>query len=148
MTESEAKWEYCMAIDLIKKIKTEETHERYIDRHKAFDMAIQALEEIQQYRAIGSVKEIKIREAQFVRLSEGYLNDLTLLREYQSIGTVEECTEAVKNIEHFYMLGRTKAIDEFAELFIEKDSKHIMDYNYYETLREVAEKMKEGGNDA
>ena len=44
MTESEVKWEYCRAIDLIKRIKTEETHERYIDRHKAFDLAINALE--------------------------------------------------------------------------------------------------------
>ena len=51
---------------------------------------IVALEEIQSYREIGTVKEIKIREAQFARLSEGYLSDLTSLREYQSIGTVEE----------------------------------------------------------
>ena len=32
------------AIDLIRRIKTEETHEREIDRHKAFDLAISALE--------------------------------------------------------------------------------------------------------
>ena len=53
-------------------------------------IAIQALEEIQQYRAIGTVKEIKIRQAEFAVLSERYLNDLTSLREYQSIGTMEE----------------------------------------------------------
>ena len=58
--------------------------------HCAYSMAIKALEEIQQYRAIGTVKEIKIKEAQFARLSEGYLNDLSLLREYQAIGTIEE----------------------------------------------------------
>jgi len=53
-------------------------------------VSLNALEEIQQYRAIGTVKEIKIKEAQFARLSEGYLNDLSLLREYQAIGTIEE----------------------------------------------------------
>jgi len=57
---------------------------------RVLEKSFKALEEIQQYRAIGTVKEIKIREAQFARLSEGYLSDLTLLREYQSIGTVEE----------------------------------------------------------
>lgn len=47
-----------------------------------------------------------------------------------------------------YSDGYAKAIDEFVELFIKKDSKHIMDYNYYETLREVAEEMKGGANNA
>lgn len=49
---------------------------------KALDTAIKALEEIQQYR---------------------------------EIGTVEECKEAVLNIEHFYIFGRTQAIDEAIE---------------------------------
>lgn len=59
-------------------------------------IAIEALEEIQQYREIGTVKEIKIREAQFARLSEGYLTDLTALREYMAIGTVDECRAAME----------------------------------------------------
>ena len=63
---------------------------------KSLDMAIKALEEIQQYRAIGTVKEIKIREAQAKRLSEGYLTNLGILREYQSIGTPEECGAAAE----------------------------------------------------
>ena len=37
-------YDYVRAIDLIRRIKTEETHEREIDRHKAFDLAISALE--------------------------------------------------------------------------------------------------------
>lgn len=57
--QEEFEWECYRAIDIIKRIKTEETHERYIDRHKAFDMAIQALEEIQQYRALGTVEDFK-----------------------------------------------------------------------------------------
>lgn len=62
----------------------------------ACKVAINALEEIQQYREIGTVKEIKIREAQSKRLSEAYLDELGILREYQAIGTVEECREAVE----------------------------------------------------
>lgn len=60
------------------------------DFQNAIDEANKILDEIQQYREIGTVKEIKIREGQFARLSEGYLHDLGILREYQSIGTVEE----------------------------------------------------------
>lgn len=36
------------------------------------------------------------------------------IQRYREIGTIEECTKAVLNIEHFYILGRTQAIDEFA----------------------------------
>ena len=42
--EATANYKYDRAIDLIRRIKTEETHERKIDRHKAFDLAISALE--------------------------------------------------------------------------------------------------------
>lgn len=57
--QEEFEWECYRAIDIIKRIKNEETHERYIDIHKAFDMAIQALKEIQQYRALGTVEDFK-----------------------------------------------------------------------------------------
>ena len=60
------------------------------------DKIAEWLEELKQYRAIGTVKEIKIREAQAKRLSEGYLTNLGILREYQSIGTPEECRAAVE----------------------------------------------------
>ena len=42
--EAIANYKYDRAIALIRRIKTEETHEREIDRHKAFDLAISALE--------------------------------------------------------------------------------------------------------
>lgn len=83
MTENEAKWEYCRAIDIIKRIKTEETHERYIDRHKAFDLAIQALSEIQQYREIGTVEEIQ-------SMIERLLLARDMCKDYYAIGTIEE----------------------------------------------------------
>lgn len=42
--EAKANYKYDRAIILIRRIKTEETHEREVDRHKAFDLAISALE--------------------------------------------------------------------------------------------------------
>ena len=77
MTE-QAAFEYkCYrAIDVIKQIKIEETHERYVDKHKAFDMAISALEEIQQYRALGTVEEIEF----YIRLAKN-MNVCDLVRE-------------------------------------------------------------------
>ena len=66
--------------------------------YKAMELAVKSLEEIQQYRAIGTVKEIKIREAQAKRLSEGYLTNLGILREYQSIGTPEKIKEELDHL--------------------------------------------------
>ena len=42
--EAIANYKYDKAIIHIRRSKTEETHEREIDRHKAFDLAINALE--------------------------------------------------------------------------------------------------------
>ena len=70
---------------------------------KAFEMAIEALKEIQQYRAIGTVEEIKeilqiISEGQDdvdeSGISTGLLHALLEYAEYKKIGTVEECREA------------------------------------------------------
>lgn len=41
MTET---WKIYRALDLISRIKKEETHEKYIDRHNAFDIAIESME--------------------------------------------------------------------------------------------------------
>ena len=41
-----------------------------------------------------------------------------------------------------YKDGYAGAIDEFVERFMKEDSKHILDYNYYETIKEIAEQMK------
>lgn len=56
---------------------------------KALDMAIKALEEIKQYRAIGTVNEFK-------SLKEDWLNKFDRLIEYRKIGTPEECRAAVE----------------------------------------------------
>ncbi|MDE7156722.1 MAG: hypothetical protein K2O02_01970 [Lachnospiraceae bacterium] len=70
---------------------------------EASRMAIKALEEIQQYRAIGTVEEIKdilqiISDGQDdvdeSGISTGLLHTLLEYAEYKKIGTVEECREA------------------------------------------------------
>lgn len=53
------------------------------------EVAIKALEEIQQYRAIGTVNEFK-------SLKENWLNKFDSLIEYRKIGTPEECRAAVE----------------------------------------------------
>ena len=53
MTNKVENYKYDRAIIHIRRIKTEETPERYIDRHKAFDLAINALEKQILRRPIG-----------------------------------------------------------------------------------------------
>ena len=122
--------------------------------YEAMELAVKSLEEVQKYRAIGTVKEIKIREAQAKRLSEGYLTNLGILREYQSIGTPEECREAVEKQREV----RNKAIDDFAEeLMTNAESFQaevngirvdLMTFDYFtEFIKEIAEQLKGGGVD-
>ena len=69
----------------------------------AIEIALKAIEEIQQYRAIGTVEEIKeilqiISDGQDdvdeSGISTGLLHTLLEYAEYKKIGTVEECREA------------------------------------------------------
>lgn len=63
---------------------------------KAFEMAIKALEEIQQYRAIGTVEEVK-RMQRYSALAKKHSTIgqvIDYCAEYEAIGTVEECQEA------------------------------------------------------
>ena len=72
---------------------------------KSLDMAINALEEVQQYRAIGTVSELQdlviginaLADSQFSSADMAKLvNDMKSLYEYQQIGTPEECRAAVE----------------------------------------------------
>lgn len=56
---------------------------------KATRMAIQALEEVQQYRAIGTVEELQ-------DMKSNYFEALSDWRQYRKIGTLEECRAAVE----------------------------------------------------
>ena len=62
------------------------------------DMAISALKEIQQYREIGTVEEIKSvkKYIDLKRRCGTPTNTIDLCAEYITIGTVEECREAVE----------------------------------------------------
>lgn len=66
---------------------------------EACDMAIAALEEIQQYRVIGTVEKCRenkaiVEELSAIEMAEIYVM-LEELKKYQSIGTPEECRSAV-----------------------------------------------------
>ena len=65
------------------------------------DLAIKALEEIQKYRALGTQEELQAMKdngcftgMELAQIAAGQM----LLKEYQAIGTVEECKEAVKKL--------------------------------------------------
>lgn len=55
----------------------------------AADVAIRALEEVQQYRAIGTPEELQ-------DMKSDYFEALSDWRQYRKIGTLEECREAVE----------------------------------------------------
>lgn len=67
------------------------------DGIEATKVAIKSMKEIQQYRSIGTVEEIK-KVIQFLSLDNdnGIIEDLEELNKYKFIGTVEECREAVE----------------------------------------------------
>ena len=93
MTEQEA-------ISVLKMI---ETHGSLPTNAK--DEAIKALEEVEQYRTIGTVSELQdlviginaLADSQFSSADMAKLvNDMKSLYEYQQIGTPEECRAAVE----------------------------------------------------
>lgn len=67
---------------------------------KAVAMGITTLEEIQQYRAIGTVENVKEYKEIADNMDAVDMGTLCValreLKKYQSIGTVEECREALK----------------------------------------------------
>ena len=80
----------CAQCDIVQKIE---------DLNSAYDAAIKALEEVQQYRALGTVEDLKTMKehgaftgTELARLAA----NLTLLGGYTAIGTPEECRAAVK----------------------------------------------------
>lgn len=64
------------------------------NKQEVLEAAIQALEEIQEYRAIGTVEELKKIEESFNVTSDKVWNHILageeLLKRYEVIGTVEE----------------------------------------------------------
>lgn len=68
------------------------------DRKEALYMAIQALEEIRQYRAIGTVEEIKANKIIADERYDYLMDNIGLLKQYASIGTIEECRTSVERM--------------------------------------------------
>ncbi len=57
--------------------------------HNAVDVAVQALEEVQQYRTIGTLEELQ-------DMKSNYFEALSDWRQYRKIGTMEECRTAIE----------------------------------------------------
>ena len=82
----------------IKIIRQEMEWESKSSTLRAFEKAIEALEEIQQYRAIGTLEELKTT-MQYVRLAKAHRTVGKAIEEcakYEKIGTPEECKIAVE----------------------------------------------------
>jgi len=84
----------------------------YADRLDCIDYAISAIKEIQQYREIGTVEELR-EAASIVKKAER--NELAKIIDewlsYSKIGTVEECREAVeksRSLDAYIQLCRRK----------------------------------------
>ena len=73
----------------IKIIRQEMEWESKSSTLRAFEKAIEALEEIQQYRAIGNAEELQ-------DMKSNYFEALSDWRQYRKIGTLEECRAAVE----------------------------------------------------
>lgn len=86
MTEHEAIKELETSIDLAKMCT--QNYERK-NEIQGYEMAIKALEEVQQYRQIGTVMELQ-------NMKNNYFEALSDWRQYRKIGTLEECRAAVE----------------------------------------------------
>lgn len=126
MTENEA----------INVLKMVEAHGCLVIEAKI--MAIKALEEIQQYRAIGTVTE-------FVGLKTYEMNENVK----KLVDTVAKTlVEAFENLSieevNMYQIGYNKAIDEFAEKLIKHISQMPSGYIGSGNVLIIAEQMKGG----
>ena len=104
------------------------------DFGQALTIAISALKEIQQYRKIGTVEEIKSAK-KYIDLKKRYgtlTNTIDVCAEYVSIGTVEECRTAMKYWK--YLRERRCGLDAVVE--------KCMQYEQIGTVKECREAVK------
>lgn len=73
--------------EAIECLKSNKPTSGYVMLRESIDMAIKALEEVQQYRAIGTPEELQ-------DMKSNYFEALSDWRQYRKIGTVEECRTA------------------------------------------------------
>lgn len=94
MTESEV-------IKFVKLFREEWDKNSKTRNAEALDVAIQTLEEVQQYRAIGTPEELQ-------DMKSDYFEALSDWRQYRKIGTLEECREAVTKQISRHPVDKTK----------------------------------------
>ena len=84
--------------EAIECLKSNKPTSGYLMLQESIDMAIKALEEVQQYRAIGTVEELETA-SKYLRLVKKHGTvgkTIEECAEYEEIGTVEECREAME----------------------------------------------------
>ena len=84
--------------EAIECLKSNKPTSGYLMLQESIDMAIKALEQVQQYRAIGTVEELETA-SKYLRLvkKHGTVGKaIEACAEYEGIGTVEECREAME----------------------------------------------------
>lgn len=140
-------------------IETLEIEKAYMDSHagrsqsEALKYAIEAVQEIQQYRAIGTVERLKHLEEYVDTINK-------LCADYSAIGTVDEfkaykqgnCTNNCKHYDSTAEYVRNKAIDEFVKQMSQEFLRNDEDGNLYifawiDDFKKIAEQMKAGGID-
>lgn len=84
--------------EAIECLKSNKPTSGYLMLQESIDMAIKALEEVQQYRAIGTVEELETA-SKYLRLVKKHGTvgkTIEECAEYEEIGTVEECWAAME----------------------------------------------------
>lgn len=112
--------------------KVEDTHKEFvrlsIDALEKQSMVNEILNELQQYREIGTVREIKIKQAEMQVLSKRYLSDLGELMKYQSIGTVEECRDNNDFLEFLYNHIPPNEMEQYLHMYRTKEKIAVNGY--------------------
>lgn len=109
MTENEAIKELETSIDLAKMCTQNYERKREI---QGYEMAIKALEEVQQYRAIGTLEEL-IRGKRYMNIAKHHGTIGQVIDEcvaYEAIGTPEECRAAVEKQTETLTVDKAKTI--------------------------------------
>lgn len=75
--------------EAIECLKSNKPTSGYVMLQESIDMAIQALEKVQQYREIGTLEELQ-------NMKSDYCEALSDWRQYRKIGTLEECRTAIE----------------------------------------------------